>query len=750
MQALAQSSEWIPYLVQPSEWIVSALMLIVYARVRFNSPPTNRSGTTFALFSLGLIFYYALIVALWALVTIAVRQGSIRFDNAVVWLGGVNPAAQEEFKPYAPLVAALVIVVAAQFPWVRRIDNAARSVCIKLAAIPREADRLALELAQTADFQPKSVRLRSQVSKIITEEIGPQALSFELDGSLAARFTRAVGLYWLFVGPNSKGTQIDFANANTRSVYSRIMQLSEVTAARVTARYEELMQAASAYFATPRPTRELKEALNRSIVEVSLLTCSLIARYVLYCNATKGKRRQRLARMGFDPSRTMTVRFGVDQWVATILAVIVLSAGMMAFMPGTLRLDAGKILTISITFGLSIGFAVMAAVVVAQRFMERHEGETSPYPPIAELTAAALIVAGLSVALRIGIPVIPPLLLGDSSDLSSIFIQFRERLPGILIPFACTISLGLLCIYLGARRRQVHVIALGALGNGLAFVAASLLVAWMLDDTVLSQFYARPGQARPLIVMTSGLIGLAIGAMVLWAFKRSERARHDDVEQAAQSVRAGIPGLAALPAAEELDPAAASRAEVSARNYGGYLRTNVAHLEGRYVCFRPAFTAPGVISAYLVDVRWDDAASCLTFEEKDRADAGHTQRGRVYIPDGRPFISLVTVEGGAIRLVTVSRPEQGESARGLIMTLSNPSGMNFTPAGAPIVLKRVADKIPQLGFIRPDAPDYEFYRQELEAVTPAFGFFASAPRPAAEVEARPGTPIEQPRLSLVT
>ena len=148
-------------------------------------------------------------------------------------------------------------------------------------------------------------------------------------------------------------------------------------------------------------------------------------------------------------------------------------------------------------------------------------------------------------------------------------------------------------------------------------------------------FSPQPGQARPLMVMTSGLIGLAIGAMVLWTFKRSERARHDDVEQAAQSVGAGIPGLAALPAAEELDPAATSRADVSARNYGGYLRTNVADLEGRYVCFRPAFTAPGVISAYLVDVRWDDAASCLTFEETDRADAGHTQRGRVYIPDGR-------------------------------------------------------------------------------------------------------------------
>src|SRR5262249_10804243 len=163
---------------------------------------------------------------------------------------------------------------------------------------------------------------------------------------------------------------------------------------------------------------------------------------VLYCNATKSKRRQRLARMGFDASRTMMLRFGLDQWVATMLAVIVLSAGIMAFMPGMLPQPAGKILTISITFGLSIGCAVMRAVV-AQRLMERPGGETFPYPPIAELTAAALIVAGLSVALRIGIPIIPPLLLGDSSDLPDVLIQFRERLLGIIIPFTCTISLGL-------------------------------------------------------------------------------------------------------------------------------------------------------------------------------------------------------------------------------------------------------------------------------------------------------------------
>ena len=69
------------------------------------------------------------------------------------------------------------------------------------------------------------------------------------------------------------------------------------------------------------------------------------------------------------------------------------------------------------------------------------------------------------------------------------------------------------------------------------------------------------------------------------------------------------------------------------------------------------------------------------------------------------------------------------------MTLSNPSGMHFTPASAPIVLRRVPSEIPQLGFIRPDSPDYDAYRRELETVMPAFGLLSVVPRPAAEPEA---------------
>jgi hypothetical protein len=72
---------------------------------------------------------------------------------------------------------------------------AARSFWIKLAAIPHEADRLAIELALSTDFRPKSRQLQDQVTRIISDNIGPHALNFDGDGTIASRFTRAVALY---------------------------------------------------------------------------------------------------------------------------------------------------------------------------------------------------------------------------------------------------------------------------------------------------------------------------------------------------------------------------------------------------------------------------------------------------------------------------------------------------------------------------------------------------------------------------
>jgi hypothetical protein len=733
-------------IVMRGEWIIAVLALSVVAWTRFNSPPTNRSGTTFVLFFSGVIFYYALIVALWLLVMIGLIQGSIGFD----WIGNaltkVNPRAQTELAQYAPIVAALIIVVASQFRQVSRVDSAARTFCFKLAAIPREADRLAIELAQGAHFEPKD-KLHCQVVKIISENISPQALNFSRDGTLSARFTRAVTLYSLFVGPRNNGTALEFArNGYSRSAYTRIMQMGETVAARADARFEELMQTGLAFFTSLHPAPELKEALNCNIVEVSQLTCSLVARYVLYCERTRNGRLQRLAGMGFDVRPTPT--FGPDQWATTILLVILMGVGMMVFMPGTRPTEVGTVLTVAITFGVSIGFAVLGAIVVAQRFIERHEGDPSVFPPIAELIIAALVVAGLSIALRLSILFVPALIQGDG--LHDVLNQFVERLPGTVTPFVCTISLGLLCSYLGSLDWSWYrVSAVGALGNGLAFMGAGWLVGSLLGNTVLVQFYLHPEDAIRIIALSTGVTGFMVGAMVLAMFNKSERVRKDTAERAAESSHKDIPVLQAPALAENLEESLPCRSE-AAHKLGGYTRASVETLEGRYVCFRPAFSSADVINAYLLFVHWDETQSCLSFEERERVDAGHTQKGRVYIPEGRPFISFVTVEKGAMRLIMVSRPEGNQPARGLITTLSNPGGAHFTPASAPVVLRHVVDQTPQLGFIRPGTPDYEAYRRELEMVMPTFGWFATVPRPlAGAAECQPVEAAENVHLTIV-
>ncbi len=718
-----------------SQWIVPALLLFVVAWNKFNSPPTNRSGTTFALFFFGAIFYYALILALWLLVS-ASGIGFGRFASLA------NPASEAQIAHYAPIFAALIIVVASQFPRVDQIDTTARTFCFSLAAIPREADRLSVELA-SADFEPPTEQLRRLVTKFISENINSQAVNFSRDGTLSARFTRAVVLHRLFIRPKDDLTPLVFStSAHGRSAYSAIMNVHEAIADRANSRYEEMIREGLAYFTSPHPTKELEEALSKTITELSNLVCSLIARYVLYCDVTRGGRRQRLSSMGFDTTHP-TPTFGPDQWAATIIAVMILSIVAMVLMPGSKQLGAPKILTIAITYAASIGFAVMAAVVVAQRFIEHHEGEKPAYPPFGELLVAALIVIGLSIAIRIAIPLVPALIEsnGDGAALRDVVSQFRERLPGIIVPFICTISLGLLCSYVNLwGGTSLRVATVGAIGNGLAFSAAGFFVGKMLDPSVLAQFFdLDPDQARLIIIANTGMTGAVIGVMVLTAFRKSEHARKDDAAHVRLETSLPVGNLE-LPVPSSSD---------AAKNLGAYSRVNVEELEGCYVCFRPGFTVADLITAYLVVIRWDEAESCLMFEEQGRADASHTQKGRIYIPDGCPFINLMTIEKGAVRLITVSRPNDQEPARGLIMTLSNPRGMHFTPANAPIVLRRVASEIPQLGFLRPDSPDYESYRRELETVIPAFGLLSAVPQPAAEPEPGSARSAEDVHLSIV-
>jgi hypothetical protein len=170
-------------------WILSALILFVVASVRFSQPPTNRTGTTFFLFYSGVGFYYALLIGLWLLVILMLTGSGVGL-NQIGFVITSSIKENDQLSASIPVVAVLVIVVASQFKHVHNIDTAARKFCIALAAIPRQADQLAMGLAHGAEFRVIDGKLKQSISHEITEIIGGAAVNFENDGTLSARFTR--------------------------------------------------------------------------------------------------------------------------------------------------------------------------------------------------------------------------------------------------------------------------------------------------------------------------------------------------------------------------------------------------------------------------------------------------------------------------------------------------------------------------------------------------------------------------------
>lgn len=236
--------------VNQAIWIASGILLFVVAFVRFNRPPTNRTGTTFFLFYTGMFFYYALLIGLWLFVIVVLSSGGYGLGEIKL----VQPQVSETLTPTLPIIGLLIIAVASQIKRVRRIDAAARQICIQLAAIPAEAEQLGMELAGGAELRIENKKLVDDISRDVSQNIGSNALSFANDGTLAARFTRAISLYWLFVMPNSLGIPLPFpANTRTSSIYTRIMRLNENTVDRCMALYGSLMENGLAYFTSKSP-----------------------------------------------------------------------------------------------------------------------------------------------------------------------------------------------------------------------------------------------------------------------------------------------------------------------------------------------------------------------------------------------------------------------------------------------------------------------------------------------------------------
>ncbi len=153
--------------------------------------------------------------------------------------------------------------------------------------------------------------------------------------------------------------------------------------------------------------------------------------------------------------------------------------------------------------------------------------------------------------------------------------------------------------------------------------------------------------------------------------------------------------------------------DISPVYMGAYTRAGVDHYIGTYLTMRPHFADPSRIMAYRTDIAWDPIWPSLTFEERDRPDAGYAHRGRVCIPASAAFIHLVSLTKGAMRMVMVSQPDRAGTLRGIITTLHK-NGAMLVPVSTPIVYAMRKDFAGvTLGEIGPADGAYGAYHQHL-------------------------------------
>ncbi|MCB1422006.1 MAG: hypothetical protein KDJ69_05980 [Nitratireductor sp.] len=131
---------------------------------------------------------------------------------------------------------------------------------------------------------------------------------------------------------------------------------------------------------------------------------------------------------------------------------------------------------------------------------------------------------------------------------------------------------------------------------------------------------------------------------------------------------------------------------VSDSRWGGYAYAAVERYIGDYLCCRRSFGNRDTVYIYHLSIDWDQENACLKYSDRNSFGGDYSQTGYVCIPPASTFLHLLTLEQGSCRLITVTHMLANMMMRGAVLTMYNPKGVVFTPACAPILIKKITEE----------------------------------------------------------
>jgi len=494
---------------------VSLLMLAVAAWQAFNTPPSNRAGTTFFLFCLGCTFYFVLLIVLWLVTYAVLSKGGLALLGLAV---DATTAA-----PLVPIVSALLLLLGVRsLPRVPDWDARARELCIRLASIPRERDRLALELTELTPFAVTQAALE----RIVGPELpryGLPAAAVRLDagtGRIAPAlfaFQRAV-LLRLRMGIAVAARMSAAAEQDPLTPTYRAY-LAGLAADRDQAReqYEALMAYATRYFASPGFQDEKADELRTMADAVFARYARLLAMVVLACERTEGGRKRKLGEFGFDKPHAAPNLTRNHLVAVMLLVMVVLGLFQITVVPVHRGRPPEGPFFAALMLGLEFSLSVLLGTSVAYHAIARAgEGEVRAFvwPPLAAGTGAGLVAVAASLAMRFLFRVAALAsadggAAGLGQEATSAGQAVLQNWPFTLFALATTAALAVSCFLFARLALPLHALALaGGATLAATFAATALLVANLLHQPVLG-----------FLLPCAAALGFCLGALVLPVFR---------------------------------------------------------------------------------------------------------------------------------------------------------------------------------------------------------------------------------------
>lgn len=489
---------------------VGCLLIFIYALERFNTPPTNRSSTTWLRYYMAALIYVGLFEVTFAIIA--------RYPELAAYLQGVAPQWRESLADLADVgegpqsttvgIALVLSVLVPKIPGLARIDRALRGGLQRAAAIPHEARRFA-RCIWAADFKPDQL-LRDAIDARY-EKLGLDAtLSVDAIQPAALRLHQLTAMM-LTLEDWEKDRRFAGFLAERREQHERLKE-----------RYGRAVEMAKGYFELPDQdvgeiggvlgdaAAKFRKGFREELDNLSMEAAELTSHTLLKCCVRASPRFAELHVMGLWPQEEQSHGVNADQFTLLLgsLVLVLLLYAVLVSEPGQTD-KLSLVAKIPIIYILAVIWAVLPKQ--HWRLFRRQPGAPPPALGYA-LAGIAAVLSAVCVTLLFRL-MLETKGLPFAEALTAAWWDFVDNsVPWLLMVFVTTVATSAVIDAESiaaetpeSRRRCVEAaIMAGVVG------VASVLVWWLLTGI------RAPEDVPPVyaVLLVSAVIGGLIGFMV--------------------------------------------------------------------------------------------------------------------------------------------------------------------------------------------------------------------------------------------